>query len=58
MPFSVTFQNLKIDNNLVAITENLNIFDTVLKSNKKIWKTPKYHQNKKEDEKQEHVLFF
>ena len=51
-------QNLKLDSSLVEITENLNISDSVLKAIKKVWKTPKYHQNKREDEEQEYALFF
>ena len=40
--FSNITQNLKIDSNLVEITKSLNISDPVLK-------TPKYHQNKRDD---------
>ena len=40
--FSNITQNLKIDSNLVEITKSLNISDPVLK-------TPKYHQNERDD---------
>ena len=56
--FSNITQNLKLDSNLVEITENLTISDPVLKAIKKYEKHPKYHENKKDDEEQEYVLFF
>ena len=54
--FSNITQNLKIDSNLVEITENLNISDPVLKAIKKYEKHPSIIK-KKEDKEQEYVLF-
>ena len=55
--FSNITQNLKIDSNLVEITENLNISDPVLKAIKKYEKHPSIIKIK-EDEEQEDILFF
>ena len=58
--FSKIIQNIKKDNKFVQTTLNLYTFDLVLKKIKKyekVW-TPTYHQNKREDEAQEYILFF
>ena len=50
-------QNLKLDSNLVKITENLNISDPVLKAIKKYEKHSSIIKIK-EDKEQEYELFF